>query len=456
MKQLLTIFAVSAFMLMSCNQEESKTPPNIVIIFLDDSGWSDFEPFGNKLATPNVTMLANEGCSFRNFYVPQAVCSASRAALLTGSYPGRTKIFGWLAPRDRGLEPEFPTMGEIFKSSGYTTALFGKWHCGDNPDTRPHSRGFDETCGLLYSNDMWKHHPEDYELWKDIPLQFWENGQVTIEEVTPEDQKHLTRWYTEHAVDFINRNSDQPFLLYVPHSMVHVPLYCEDEFEGKSGQGLFGDVILELDWSVGEINKAIKENGLEDNTIIIFTSDNGPWISYGNHAGNTPYREAKITSFDGGIRSACIIKYPPEIPANTQSSNTFCSIDLLPTLCNISGVQIPENQIDGMNVWDLISGIPDAENPHDYYAISTGSDLEAIISGDGNWKLHLPHSYQTLDIAGNDGLPGKYAQDSIGFSLFDMVNDPYETTNLADDHPELVQKLHGFAKQHEMMFYVDD
>ena len=276
------------FILYSCQHEQADSKPNIVIIFLDDSGWSDFEPFGgSELNTPNVTVLASQGCSYRNFYVPQAVCSASRAALLTGCFPGRTGVFGAHGPNARGLEPEFATLGEVFKKAGYTTALFGKWHCGDQPDTRPHVRGFDETCGLMYSNDMWKYHPENPEYWGQYPLQFWENGTVTIEEVTAEDQKYLTRWYTEHAVDFINRNRRSPFVLYVPHSMPHVPIFCSDEFEGSSGKGLYRDVMMELDWSVGEITEAIRKNRLEKNTIVILTSDNGPWISYGNHAGKT-------------------------------------------------------------------------------------------------------------------------------------------------------------------------
>ena len=444
------------FGLFSCSGVQTEKKTNIVIIFLDDSGWSDFEPFAEKgLETPNVAQLATEGCSFRNFYVPQAICSASRAALLSGCFPGRTKMFGAHGPNARGLEPEFATMAEVFRKAGYSTALFGKWHCGDQPDTRPHTRGFDESCGLMYSNDMWKHHPEKPEKWGKYPLQFWENGEVTVEDVSADDQKNLTRWYTEHAVDFITAHRDKPFLLYVPHSMPHVPIFCSDEFEGRSGTGLYGDVLLELDWSVGEINKALEKNGLEKNTIVIFTSDNGPWTSYGNHAGGTPYREAKATSFDGGIRSACIIKYPGHIEANTSSANAFFTIDLLPTLCHLAGVDLPENEIDGKNVWNLILGEQQAENPHDYYAISTGHYLQSILSGDGRWKLHIPHAYRTLEFAGSDGQPGKYIQDSIQTSLFDMQNDPYESKNVIEDYPEVAEKLMKYAESHLDRFYQD-
>jgi arylsulfatase A-like enzyme len=456
MRRLLVVYALLAGILLSCQREHAESKPNIVIIFLDDSGWSDFEPFGgDELKTPSVTELAGEGCTYRNFYVPQAICSASRASLLTGCYPGRSKVFGAHPPKARGLELEFATLGEVFKAGGYATACFGKWHCGDQPKTRSHKRGFDETCGLMYSNDMWKHHPENPEYWGKYPLPFWENGEVTIEEVTPEDQKFLTRWYTEHAVDFINRHSDTPFLLYVPHSMPHVPLFCSDKFNGKSGMGLYGDVMLELDWSVGEINKALKSNGLDKNTIVIMTSDNGPWISYGNHAGKTPFREAKGTSFDGGIRSACIIKYPDHIEANSNSAETFFSIDLLPTLCHLSGIPLPENEIDGRNAWDLIRGVPGAENPHEYYAFSNGRSFEGIISGDGRWKLHLKHNYRTLEMAGMDGQPGKYVQDTIQVSLFDMDKDPLETRNLTGDHPGVAEKLMDLATQHKNKFYID-
>ena len=462
-----TIILLLAILVSSCKQSSKKEvsastqqvskKPNVVIIFLDDSGYSDFNPFGQEnVPTPNVLKLAEEGTIFTNFHVPQAICSASRSALLTGCYPGRTKVFGAHGPKARGLETSFPTMGELFKSEGYKTGLFGKWHCGDQPDTRPQARGFDETCGLMYSNDMWKHHPENPEYWGKYPIQFWENGAVTIEDVGISEQKMLTKWYTEHAVDFINRNSEEPFLLYVPHSMPHVPIFCSDEFEGKSGEGLFGDVTLELDWSVGEITKALKENGLEENTIVIFSSDNGPWIAYGNHAGNTPFREAKATSFEGGTRSACIIKYPKHIMAGKTSDKAFYSIDLLPTLCQLTGVSLPESEIDGKNVWPLIAGEEGAVNPHDYYAISTGNTFESVMSGNGKWKLHIPHSYRTLITPGVDGTAGIYETRNIELSLYDMVNDPYESINVYEKFPDVADELMGYATSHKNNFYKDD
>ncbi len=440
--------------LISCVQKQEPKKPNIVIIFLDDSGWADFEPFGEMVVeTPHVTQLAQEGCSFRNFYVPQAICSASRSALMTGCYPGRTKVFGAHGPNAWGLDTTFATMGEVFSNAGYATAAFGKWHCGDQPETRSYARGFDETCGLMYSNDMWKHHPENPEYWGQHPLRYWENGKVTIEEVTKEDQSHLTRWYTEHAVDFIHRHQDSAFLLYVPHSMPHVPLFCSVDFQGRSGKGLYWDVMLEVDWSVGQINQALNACGIDQNTIVILTSDNGPWISYGNHAGRTPFREAKGTSFDGGVRSACIMKFPEQIDTGIISTKTFCSIDLLPTLCYLAGIPYPGNEIDGKNVWDLITGKEGAENPHTYYAFSNGRNFEGIISGDGQWKLHMPHSYRTLLTAGEDGFAGKYTQASIDTALFNMETDPYETTDVIKEYPEVAAELIHLAEIHKNKFY---
>ena len=451
-------FLTSAAMAMASAsaQQEGSRPPNFVLIFLDDSGWADFHPFGNPAyKTPNVERLAAEGCQFRNFYVPQAICSASRSTLLSGCYPGRTKIFGAIAPRVRGLDPKFATFGEVMKTRGYRTAVFGKWHIGDQPETRPPARGFDESCGLMYSNDMWEFHPENPQFWGKYPLQFWDNGKVTIERVTRQHQPMLTTWYTEHAVSFIERNKSNPFLLYVPHSMPHVPIFASEKFKGKSGAGLYGDVMMEVDWSVGEIMKALRSAGVEDNTLVFFSSDNGPWILYGNHAGKTPFREAKATGFDGGTRSACIVRYPGRIKAGTISHRAWCTVDMLPTMAYLAGAKLPANTIDGRNVWDLIVDKPGAKNPHEYYPFSTGRNFEGVISGDGHWKLHLPHNYNSLGTAGKDGLPGKYVTKRIEESLFDMENDPYESHNVIDSHPDIAKRLEAYAEQHRREFFAE-
>jgi len=447
----LLLFIVSAPLTPARAEER---PPNVVIIFLDDSGWADFQPFGDTAyLTPNVQQLANEGARFNRFYVPQAICSASRSALLTGCYPGRTKMFGAHGPYARGLDPKFDTLGTVLKRRGYATAVFGKWHLGDLPETRPLFRGFDENIGLMYSNDMWERHPENPTHWSRFPLQFWRNGQVTIDRVSPEDQTHLTTWYTEAAVDFIERKKDGPFFLYLPHSMPHVPLYVSRKFEGKSGAGLYGDVMMEIDWSVGQVMKALKDNGVEDNTLVIFTSDNGPWLTYGNHAGSTPFREGKGTMFDGGVRSACLIKLPGRIKPGSVSETMLCSIDLLPTIAHLAGADLPSHPIDGKNMWAHILGTATTPTPQAYYPLSNGRIFKGVISGEGRWKLHIPHKYRSLGTLKNDGIPGKYRQREIELSLFDMLNDPYETTNVIKQNPDIAMQLKSYADAHRKRFY---
>lgn len=460
-KYLSLLFLVTGSILYGCADIQSESgnvgeSPNIVLIFLDDAGFADFQPFAEtRYPTPNVARLAEEGRSFYNFYVPSAVCSASRGALLTGTYPERNGLFGAHAPRQRGLNPDFITIGEMLQERGYSTASFGKWHLGDHPETRPPERGFDESSGIMYSNDMWAEHPENPEYWGQWPLQYWENGVVTIDSVTSEHQPDFTTWFTEDSVDFINRNSDTPFFLYLPHPMPHVPLFVSEKFEGVSGTGLYGDVMMELDWSVGEIMNALDNNGIRDRTMIIFTSDNGPWLSYGNHSGQTPYREGKGTSFDGGIRSPLIISYPGQVDKNTVSHNTFFSIDIMPTIAELTGADLPDYEIDGKNVWNLIVGGENTENPHQYYAFTFNQELQGVFSGDGKWKLHLPHNYRTVVTGGIDGQAGEYRQASIDTVLYDMVHDPYEKINVINEYPEITEQLLRYAGEHNAMFFDD-
>lgn len=443
------------FYCISCTKQSTTEKPNVVIFFLDDAGFADFNPFidpNNVIAeTPHVNKLALEGVTYTNFHVPQAICSASRAALLTGSYPGRTKVFGAHPPKAKGLDTIYPTMAEIFKQNGYTTGIFGKWHLGDQEGTRSHDRGFDYSAGLMYSNDMWEHHPENPRYWGKFPLQYWKNGKVTIEKVTGVHQKQLTQWATQESVDFIKNQKEEPFLLYVPYSMPHVPLYVSNDFEGISGKGLYYDVISEIDWSIGQITATLKENNLDENTIVIFTSDNGPWAVYGNHAGKTPYRSYKGTSFEGGTRSACIIKYPLQLKGNTQSNKLFNSIDLLPTLSALANINL-EHEIDGKNVWPYLNETS-TNVPHTYYAYSNVANLEAIATGDGKWKLHLEHNYIELDSIGADGLPGKYIDLKQPLALYDMENDPLESKNVIESNPEIAETLIDYAKKHHEKFY---
>ncbi|MCT4587160.1 MAG: sulfatase [Carboxylicivirga sp.] len=451
------LIPVLFLILLSCNTHKKQREvlkPNVVIFFLDDSGWGDFSPFGSpSYNTPNVQKLADDGCRYTNFYVPQAICSASRSALLTGCYPGRTKMFGAHGPNAKGVDPKFATMGEMFQQGGYRTAIFGKWHIGDQPETRPAARGFDESAGLMYSNDMWEHHATNPEYWGQWPLRYWKNNEITIEKVQPEHQKLLTTWAAQESVDFIDRNKENPFFLYVPFSMPHVPLFCSDKFEGKSGQGLYADVMMELDWAIGEVINKIKETGNEENTVIIFSSDNGPWAVYGEHAGVTPFREAKATSFDGGLKSACLIKYPPLIKKGSTVSKLICSIDLLPTLSNLTGVSLPENEIDGKNITPILLGDNKADNPHQYYAISKSNKFESVISGDGKWKLHMSHGYLTIIEGGRDGQAGVQENRKIDLSLFNLMEDPYEKNNVAEKHPDVVSNLKVIAEKHKEKFY---
>lgn len=447
------IFIVSCAEISSENEPDHSNP-NIVLIFLDDAGFGDFQPFAEtRYPTPSVRKLAEEGRSFYNFYVPQAICSASRAALLTGTYPERNGLWGAHAPRQRGLDPGFVTMGEMLQGAGYVTATFGKWHIGDHPDTRPPARGFDESSGIMYSNDMWADHPVNPDYWGQYPLQYWKNNEIVIDSVTAADQVHLTTWITEDSVDFINRNSSRPFFLYVPHPMPHVPLFVSEKFEGASGTGLYGDVIMELDWSVGEIMNALAENGIRENTIVIFTSDNGPWLVYGNHSGMTPFRQGKSTSFDGGIRSPLIISWPGHIEPQSVSHDTFFSIDLMPTIAKLTGASLPDYEIDGKEIWDLIAGHEGAANPHEYYSITRVDQFQGIISGDGKWKLMLPHQYVDPVTGGRDGLPGRERMTPMDTTLFDMVHDPHEKLNVIDQYPEIARQLLRFAEQHKAEFF---
>jgi arylsulfatase A-like enzyme len=289
---------------------------------------------------------------------------------------------------------------------------------------------------------MWRHNP----VWKkghgEKPLPYWENGAIKIADVSPDDQKHLTAWATEGATRFIRSQAGKrPFFLYVAHSMPHVPLYCSDEFKGKSGAGLYGDVITEIDGSVGEIMTALRESGVEKDTIVLFTSDNGPWEEFGNHAGKTPFREHKGTSFEGGIRSAFTVKFPRELKPGTVIDRAFGSIDLYPTLAALAGVPLEEKDTDGKNVWPLMRGDERAQNPHRHYFISTGWDLEAVMTADGKWKLHLPHGYRDVIRPGHDAERGKTRTSMIEESLFNLIEDPREERNLIATHPEIAEEL---------------
>lgn len=427
--------------------------PNVVIVFTDDQGYGDLGVYGAKgYTTPHIDRLAREGVKFTNFHVAQAVCSASRAALLTGNYPNRIGLPGALGPQaTHGIHESETTLAEVFKSRGYATGMAGKWHLGHREPFVPNRHGFDESFGLPYSNDMWPHHPEARKgTYPKLPL--WENGRMVDDEVTPDEQPNLTTWYTERAVAFIERNKDRPFFFYLAHSMPHVPLFVSDKFKGKSQQGLYGDVIMEIDWSVGEVMKTLAKHGLERDTLVIFTSDNGPWLSYGNHAGSSgPLREGKGTAWEGGTRVPCIMRWPAQLPAGTTNDRFLMTIDLLPTLARRVGADLPALRIDGHDVWPLLQNQPGAKNPHEGYGMwYAQNQLQAVVSGDGRWKLVFPHKYRTLAgrAGGRDGIPAKYEDGTIAApQLFDLQNDVGETTDLAAKHPDQVKRLEAFAEK---------
>jgi arylsulfatase A len=417
-------------------------PPNVVIVFADDLGYGDIGCYGAEgYQTPHLDRMASEGVRFTDFYVAQAVCSASRTALLTGCYPNRVGIMGALGPKsNNGIHDGESTIAEVLKTRGYATAIFGKWHLGHHPQFLPTRHGFDEYFGLPYSNDMWPHHPTSK--FPDLPLV---EGEKTIE-LNP-DQRNLTTWYTDRAVKFIEKNQARPFFVYVPHAMSHVPLFVSDKFQGKTERGLFGDVVAEIDWSVGQILDTLKRLNLDERTLVIFTADNGPWLSYGDHAGSAgPLREGKGTSFDGGVREPFVARWPGKIPANSVCREPAMTIDLLPTIAALAGAELPAQRIDGLDIRPLLT-TAGAKSPHESLYFYWGGALEGIRSG--NWKLHFPHEYRTLAGAkgGTGGQPVPYAGDKIGLSLFDLESDPGETTNVADRHPEVVSRLQALAEQ---------
>lgn len=422
--------------------------PNIVIIFTDDQGYQDVGVFGSPdIQTPHLDQMAAEGVQFTNFHAAQAVCSASRAALLTGCYPNRVGIHGALDHTAKhGLHPHEMTIAEVLKPLGYHTAAIGKWHLGHQPPFLPTRQGFDEFFGLPYSNDMWPHHPENKNYYPPLPL--YENERVID---TVGDQQLLTTQYTERAVDFIKRHEDEPFFLYLAHSMPHVPLAVSDKFKGRSERGLYGDVIMEIDWSVGQVLETLKQHGLDERTLVIFASDNGPWLSYSGHSGEaTPLREGKGTSWEGGIRVPCIMRWPGQLPAGGVQAEPAMTIDILPTIAWITGAELPRRPIDGLDIWPLMRVSEGAKTPHEaYYIYYNHNELQAIIMDE--WKLYLPHAYRTIKAGQShrdDGIPIKYAMTEITTpQLYHLGNDIGETTDVAADHPRVVEAMLRLAEK---------
>jgi len=445
MFNLLFLFILSlASITFQSNEKDRK--PNVIIIFTDDQGYQDVGCFGSPdIETPNLDKMAREGIKLTNFYAAQAVCSASRAALLTGCYPNRIGIHGAFFPNSKkGLNVSETTIADMLKDIGYKTALFGKWHLGDHPDMMPNKQGFDNYFGIPYSGDMWPFHPEQKK-FNFGPLPLYENETI-IDTLT--DQSLLTTQITQRSIDFIAKNKDKTFFLYIAHPQPHVPLFVSDKFKGKSKRGLYGDVIMEIDWSVGQVLETLKKYDIDDNTLVIFTSDNGPWLSYGDHAGSAfPLREGKGTALEGGQREPCIISYPTKIKPGRTIDTPMMAIDILPTIAEITGAKLPVNKIDGKSIWNIWTGDSNKSPQEAYYFYYQVNELQGVRYK--NWKMYFPHRYRTLNgkEGGKNGLavPYEYATfDKI--ELYDLSKDISETTNVADQYPEIVAKINLLAE----------
>jgi len=438
---LLTIFTHS----WSAFAEDKPDRPNIIIVFTDDQGYQDVGCFGSPLInTPNLDRMAKEGMKFTDFYSASPVCSPSRAALLTGSYPPRVGVPVVLWPRsESGLPTEELTIADMLKAESYATACIGKWHLGDKTEFLPNAQGFDTYLGIPYSNDMSVN--PNFKVAKEavfregMTLDSLRNAKpkkyfvplLRNNEVIeyPVDQTTLSQRYTGEALKFITENKEKPFFLYLAHTMPHIPLYASANFKGKSKRGLYGDVIEEIDWSIGEILKKLKTLGLAENTLIIFTSDNGPWNLKNGHGGSAlPLRGYKFETYEGGMRVPMIAHWKGNIPAGTVCSEVASTIDILPTIAFLTDSKLPEKDIDGKNIWPLLSGDENAKSPHDKEGFYYYSDTTAQAVRLGPWKLRM--------------VEGEV-------ELYHLENDISETENLADKHPKIVEKLKKTLKTYD-------
>ena len=393
------------------------TLPNVVMIYCDDLGFGDVGCYGSNISTPNIDKMAAEGIRLTHFYSASPVCTPSRASLLTGRYAVRSHLPAVIGPGDKaGLPMTETNIAQMLKSNGYRTICIGKWHLGDAKENLPTNKGFDEFYGIPFSNDM-------------PPRPLMHNTEV-IEE--PARLDTLTLRYTEQAVRFITAASDKPFFLYLPHTYPHIPLGASPRFRGKSGYGLYGDVVQELDWSVGEILRTLSENGLDDSTLVIFSSDNGPWFQ--GSAGSL--RGRKGDTFEGGMRVPFIARMPGRIPAGQVSSSFASTLDFLPTIANFTAARLPANPLDGIDIWPLLNGST-ADLPREVFLYFNFWDIQCARMG--NWKLHVSRhnvaAYSPSPMAGLLNLPLANPE------LYDLVSDPEEGYDRADEFPEVVASI---------------
>jgi arylsulfatase A len=404
--------------------------PNFIVIFCDDLGYGDIGPFGSTLnQTPHLDRMAEEGLRLTSFYVTCSVCTPSRSSLMTGCYAQRVDMhvndrnLCVLFPGDKkGLNPSEITIAEVLKTQGYATACIGKWHMGDQPEFLPTQQGFDTYFGIPYSNDMGERKDGSRP-----PLPLIRNQRI-IE--APADQSKLTERYTQEAVRFIQQHQNDPFFIYLPHTFPHVPLFAGEKFKGKSKNGLYGDVIEELDASTGTILNTLRQLNLDKRTMVIFTSDNG--ATGGKGRSNGPLRGTKGTTWEGGMREPFVAWWPGQIPAGTTSDALTSTIDLLPTLAYLANAEVPSDRIlDGLNIWSIINQPTQSTSPHDYFYYYQMQQLQAL--RDKQWKLHLP----LVPKMRNWGKP----ETESPIMLFDLATDIGETNNVAEEYPEVVERM---------------
>jgi arylsulfatase len=424
----------------------AKSSPNVVLIVADDLGYHDLGCYGAKdISTPHLDKLAKTGLRLTQYYAGSSVCSASRASLLTGCYPPRIGIMHVIGSNGKyGIHTKELTLAESFKHKGYKTGLFGKWHLGNQMMFRPSRHGFDENYGTIGSNDMGRGRPsqEARRLGK-AGVEVIDGDHVV--ETNP-DQRFLTRESTDRVIDFIQRHKDKPFFVYIPYNMPHTPLFVSPKFEGSSKRGLFGDVIQEMDHEVGRILKELEQQNLTEDTIVIFTSDNGPWLIYGNHGGqSTPWLGGKKQLKEGGVRVPCLLRYPKKW-AQGQVLNDLCSaVDIYPTLVSTCNTKIPELVIDGLDFEPYFKDPLSNQSPREYLSYYYKNELVAVRNK--KFKLVFPHiDHDTPDIIGMDGLRGTVAKIKREQALYDISHAPGENINRENEFPEIVDSLQQYAK----------
>ena len=452
MKRLTPFLSLLVFAeVICCYCMSQASEPNFVIIFADDQGYGDLSCFGSKtIKTPNVDRLAKEGRKFTSFMVASPVCTPSRAALLTGCYPKRVGMHQHvLFPTStKGLNPREHTIADHLKSQGYATACFGKWHLGHHPEVLPTSNGFDTYFGIPYSNDM--NHPDNKGkprggaagmdiLWKDpeSTLTKWKTPLIEDEKIVelPVDQRTVTRRYTQKAIDFIKTHRDEPFFVYLPHSMPHIPLYVPEDVRDPNPLNAYINVIEHIDEEVGRLLNTLDELKLAENTFVIYTTDNGPWLQFQHHGGSAgPLRAGKGTTFEGGQRVPCLMR-GPGIPAGTVTNELTGTIDVLPTIAALTGKPLPaENKIDGMDVSDLWLSKTDRSPRDEFIHYTSQGNLQGIRKG--NWKLLVIQPRQRRN---QKKAAAEKSKPQI--MLFDLSQDLGEQNNLADERPDVVRRL---------------